>query len=86
MTTNYNRQQARIHKQTRMERFYIVSMFAIGAFLIILSLAGCGGSDSATEQDKQATNTPCTNVETDKDFVGPCDLNPPVVFVGPVGK
>lgn len=81
MSTNYNRQQARIHKQIRLERFYTVSMFAIGAFLIILSLAGCGGSD-ANEDQEQATNTPCTNMETDKNFVGPCDLNPPVVTQG----
>lgn len=74
MTTNYNRQQSILHKQARFERYFWISLFSITCTVVLIALAGCGGSDGNDTQ-KDPTVSVCD--ENDPNFVGPCELNPP---------
>lgn len=82
--TNYSNQQTILHKQVRTERFFWTCFASIACAIVLCILSGCGGNDITKEDAEDMTeglSTPCTNTEMDKDFVGPCDLNPPVVIM-----
>lgn len=70
--SNYHaRTGKQLHNQIRLERFLITCILSTAAFISILTLQGCGGSDISQEDMQDADGLVCFG---DPLYDGPCKL------------